>query len=388
MKAWQVSAEWKPRESYTPVEREVRDQRAMRGNLIFYNPELKMVDIPIRDLKDGEALLKVGATGVCGSDTLFLGKDEEGYTHYSSHCKFPCVIGHEFSGEIVAVKNVKKLQVGDIVTGENMYWCGECDSCRMGMFNQCENLEEIGFSLNGGFAEYLIVKEKHSYKINDFSKIYQTKEKVFKAGALMEPTSVAYNGLFVRGGGFMPGGNVAVFGCGPVGLASAALLRAAGAAKVFAFDLSPGRLELAKSLGVDHTFNPVELVKQGSSPSQAILELTGGIGAALIAEATEKHNATIPEAEKALAIGGKIVQIGISTEKTAVSSSAFQKKGASYYGTNGNAGHGIFSSVIRLVSSGRIDLSKIITNTYSLDNTLEAIQAAKNAMSGKVMVVL
>ena len=94
--------------------------------------------------------MKVGGAAVCGSDTMFLGSDEEDYTYYCGHCKLPVVIGHEFSGEIVKVgKNVKGFKAGDLVVAETMNWCGECAACRAGLFNQCENLEEIGFSLDG-----------------------------------------------------------------------------------------------------------------------------------------------------------------------------------------------------------------------------------------------
>ena len=388
MKALQVTAEWKPRDGYTPLKREIEDQRAMRGNLIYHNPVLELVDKRIPQCKDNEVLLKIGACGVCGSDTLFIGKDEEGYTHYSSHCKFPSTVGHEFCGEVVEVgKDVKTLKKGDIVSGENMNWCGECRYCRMGMFNQCERLEEIGFSLDGAFAEYMAVKEKHCYIVNDLMDVYHTKEKVFEAGALIEPMAVAYNGIFIRGGGFLPGGSVAVFGCGPVGLAAIALLRTSGASKIIALDLSEERLGLARSLGADHVLNPVQLSKEGVSSSDAILELTKGNGAALLAEVTEKQEITIPEMEKAMAVGGKIIQIGISSRPTVITSSHFQKKGASYYGTNGNAGHGIFGNVIELIAGGRIEISGIIANRSSLYNAVKAIEAAKGAKGGKYIVM-
>lgn len=93
-------------------------------------------------------------------------------------------------------------------------------------------------------------------------------------GALIEPACVAYNGLVVRGGGFVPGGYVTVFGCGAIGLSAIAIASAAGAAKVIAFDLSKERLALAKKMGADSVYNPIDLVKQGTTPSAIIMEET------------------------------------------------------------------------------------------------------------------
>jgi threonine dehydrogenase-like Zn-dependent dehydrogenase len=383
MKALQYDAEWAPKDGYQLLPREIEDQRAMRGNMVYRNPSLTLVDIPIRDLRPGEALLKVGACGVCGSDTLFLGQDDSGYSHYSSHCRFPVVIGHEFSGEVVATNETHDIHVGDLVAGENMYWCGSCRACKRGMFNQCERLEEIGFTLNGAFAEYVIVRERNSYKLNLLAERYETKQDIFRAGCLIEPFAVSYNGMFLRAGGFLPGGHVMIYGCGPIGLAAVVLARAAGASRIFVFDLFENRLELAKKYGADFAFNPMDM--NGSSPHEAIMEHTNGEGVALAVECTEKHRVTIPEIEKSLSFGGKVVQIGISADKTDLSSSAFQKKGASYYGTNGNTGGG-FPHVINLLAAGRIDFKDLVAESFSLDDAITAIETSKRGVSGKIIV--
>ena len=119
MKALQVNAQWKPREGYHPTEREERDQRAIMGSDLFYHPSLELVEKPVPEPKDDEVLMKVGGAAVCGSDTMFLGSDEDDYTYYCGHCKLPCVIGHEFSGEIVKVgKNVTTFKKGGNLAGK------------------------------------------------------------------------------------------------------------------------------------------------------------------------------------------------------------------------------------------------------------------------------
>lgn len=387
MKALQVNAQWKPREGYHPTEREERDQRAIMGSDLFYHPSLELVEKPVPEPEDNEVLMKVGGAAVCGSDTMFLGSDEDDYTYYCGHCKLPCVIGHEFSGEIVKVgKNVTTFKKGDLVVAETMNWCGECSACRAGLFNQCENLEEIGFSSDGAFAEYLVAKEKFCFHVEELVEVYGSKERALEVAAMVEPTAVAYNGMFTRGGGFRPGGNVAVFGAGPIGLSAISLARAAGAAKVIAFDKNPIRMGLAKDVGADYIFNPDELTEQGSSPAEKVLELTKGVGVEMAVEATHHQSETIPEIEKMMAFGGTIAQIGISPVRTPIMSTFLQKKGINYHCSIGSSGHDIWPHVIRLIASGRIDPGKFLTKCYPLDQAIEAIEAASKLEGGKFVV--
>lgn len=387
MKALQANAQWKPREGYYPTERENRDKRACMGNDLFYHPTLNLVEKEIPVPKEDEVLLKVGGAAVCGSDTMFLGSDDEDYLHYCGHCKLPVVIGHEFSGEVVQVgKKVKSFKAGDLVVAETMNWCGECAACREGMFNQCKNLEEIGFSIDGGYAQYLTVKEKFCFDVGKLTAIYGSKEKALEVAAMVEPTAVAYNGMFVRGGGFRPGANVAIFGAGPIGLSATSLAKASGAAKIITFEKEPARMELAQYVGADYVFNPEELFANGSSPSKKVMEITEGVGVEMAVEATHHQADTIPEIEQMVSIGGTIAQIGISPERTPIMSTFLQKKGINYHCSIGSSGHGIWPHVIRLIASGRIDPSKFMTKCYPLDQVIDAIRAAEKLEGGKFVV--
>ncbi len=387
MKALQVNAEWKPREGYTPTEREKRDKRAIMGSNLFYHPILELTEKPIPEPKEDEILMKVGGAAVCGSDTMFLGSDEQDYTYYCGHCKLPVVIGHEFSGEVVKTgKNVKNLVPGDLIVAETMNWCGECDACRRGLFNQCENLEEIGFSLDGAFAEYLVAKEKFCFKVNELVDVYGSKERALEVASMVEPTAVAYNGMFVRGGGFMPGSNVVVFGAGPIGLSATSLAKASGAAKIITFEKNSIRMELAKKVGADYVFDPDKLFEEGSSPSKKVLEITGGVGAGMVVEATHHQEVNIPEIEQMVAIGGTIAQIGISPDRTSIMSTYLQKKGVNCHYSIGSSGHGIWQNVIRLIVSQRIDPSKFLTKCYPLDQAVEALEAAASLEGGKFVI--
>ena len=173
MRAFYVEADHEPRPGYKMSERELTTGRALRGNQIWRNIRGSVVDRPIPTYSDDQVLIKVGAAGICSTDAHLLKKDADGYSMYDGHSKYPIITGHEFAGEIVAVgKNVKKLKVGDLVSVESMHWCGECDACRRGMFNQCKDLEEPGLTYDGGFAEYAAVKAKYCYPLNAIMDYY------------------------------------------------------------------------------------------------------------------------------------------------------------------------------------------------------------------------
>jgi len=383
MRAFYVEADHEPREGYVLSEREISTGRAMRGNKIWRNIRGSVTDRPVPKYGDNQVLLKVGAAGICGTDAHLLRKDEEGYTMYDGHTKYPIITGHEFAGEVVEVgKNVKKLKVGDLVSVESMHWCGECDACRRGMFNQCRELEEPGLTYDGGFAEYAAVTDKYCYKLNDIMEYYGgDKMTAFELGAMIEPTGVAYNGLFVRGGGIRPGGHVVVFGAGPIGLSAISLMRTAGAAKLIVFESVPERMQLAKACGADYVFDPTTF-KSADEQAQLLLDMTDGAGISLFAECAGATKFTYPVMAKSLAIGGKTIQIGHTVGLTPVDLFGWQWNAGVISGSNGQSGMGIYPDVIALMASGRIDMRKMVTGRFNLEDIEEGMKIT----AGKVLV--
>jgi len=160
------------------------------------------------------------------------------------------IIGHEYSGVIEKIgSKVKGFKIGDKITSEGMWWCGECDYCRAGFLNYCRNLKELGFSENGAFAEYAKVKAKYCWKINNLSQIYKSEKEIFKAGALIEPFSVGYFGIW----GIEPLKN---------------------------------RSDLALKLGADEVVNPTT-----SNLKDTITKLTNGLGGSVVVEASGNDKA-------------------------------------------------------------------------------------------------
>jgi len=312
---------------------------------------------------------------------------EDGYINYPGYTKFPIIIGHEFSGIVVERGGkVKDLDIGDMIVGDNMIWCGKCVACRSGYPNHCKNLEEFGFTVNGAFAEYAAIDAKCCWKINILKGAYNDEEKAYEIGAVIEPTSVAYNAMFIKAGGFNPGAYISVFGTGPVGLAAITLAKTSGAAKVIVFDINKKRAELAKKIGADYVFNPIELIKNQSSPSKRILEITNGEGIDMQIEATGAGDKIFVEIEKSLAIGGKIVQIGRNVNKVPLSFERIQNRGGIIFGALGHAGHGTYPNVIRLMASRKIDMEKVITARYKLYDMPKIIIKPNIRNEGKILI--
>lgn len=382
MKGLILDATWEPKAGYTVSDWEKETGKAVTGNSIWRHPKLEVREKADPQIKPDQILLEVQACGVCGSDMHFYETDDQDYILYPGLTKFPSILGHELSGRVVETgSEVTDLKVGDIVTVEEMIWCGECTPCRNGYPNHCTHLEEIGFTIDGAFANYLAIGAKFAWKIDSIAEHFGSEAKAFEVAAMTEPTCVSYNAMFERAGGFRPGHYVSIFGTGPIGLAAVGLAEAAGAGMIVAFEVSAERREIAKKLGADHVFDPREV-----SPHEVMMELSKGEGFNFNVEAAGAPHLTVPEMVKSLAINGKIVQIGRAAKEVPMYLETFQVRRAQFFGAQGHSGHETFPNVIRMVASGRLDLSPVITSRYELDRTVEAIAKATERKDGKIMV--
>ncbi len=385
MKALVLSARWEPRPGYVVSEFEGMSGKALEGSNVWRHPQLEVKDVPDPRPGPGEVLLRVCACGICGSDVHFYETDTNGYMLYPGLTKFPTVIGHEFAGEVVEKgpgPEGAHLNRGDRVTAEEMVWCGYCRPCRDGFPNQCLNLEEIGFTVPGAMAEYIVVPAKLCWKVDPIFERYPDTTTAWTVAATVEPTCVAYNTIFECAGGIRPGAYVAVFGAGPIGLAAVQLAKAAGATKVIAFEVSPIRQKLAHNVGADYVLDPSR-----TGAAEALLELTHGEGVDLAVEAAGAPERTIPAMEKAMAIGGKIAVVGRAAQRVPMYLERFQTRKAKLFGAQGHSGYGIFPSVIRMMGAGLVDNSKIVTARFALGQALEAIKQATKRVDGKIVVM-
>ncbi len=382
MKGMILDAKWEPRADYQLSEWERSTGKAITGSAVWRHPKLEVGDWPDPQPGPRDVVIEVQACGVCGSDMHFYETDDEGYILYPGLTKFPTILGHEFSGKVVEVgSEVESLTVGDMVTAEEMIWCGRCTPCRNGFPNHCTNLEEIGFTIPGAFAQYIAMDEKYCWPIDAIAERFGDEEKAYEVGALTEPSCVSYNAMFERAGGFRPGHYVSVFGAGPIGLAAIGLARAAGAGTIVAFEISGPRRDLAEQVGADYVYDPREV-----SPHEVLMTLSHGAGFDFHFEAAGAPHLTVPEMEQALAINAKIVQIGRAAQRVPMYLESFQVRRAQAFGAQGHSGHENFPNVIRMVAAGRLDLSEIITAHYGLEGVVDAIAQSTKRTDGKIIV--
>lgn len=382
MKCFVLDGEFAPKDGYSLSPREQSDRRASCSSSVWRNLSASLIERPMPTLGEKDVLIQVGACGICGSDMHAADMDSDGYTLFSGHMRLPVILGHEFAGKVVSVGNkVTRYRPGDLIAAEQIRWCGECLPCRSGMPNSCECIEEVGLSSDGAFSEYAIVPERFCVSINHLADYLGDELAAMEAGALSEPTGVAYMSMIAAGGGITPGTNVAVFGTGPIGLAAIAIARASGAAKIFAFSRNDKKLELAKTMGADHAINCSFV-----SASEAVLELTNGVGCKTVVEAAGSPTVLYPEIAKLMCAGARICQIGMSAEVPPVPLMPFIAKQCTISGSLGTAGSGVIPNVINMMASGAIDMRKIISGRFALDNIEEGINFAKSGVAGKVMI--
>jgi len=202
--------------------------------------------MPIPEINDNELLVKVQASGICGSDVM----------EWYRIKKAPLVLGHEIAGDVVQVgKNVEKYKIGDRVFVSHHVPCNTCRYCLDDQHTLCDTLHSTNF-YPGGFAEYLRVP-----KINvDRGVFLLPKEMSYDEGVFIEPLACVVRGMRIVG--MKPGASVLVIGSGIAGLLHIKLARALGAGRVIATDIDEYRLETAKKLGADMVINAKENVTE------------------------------------------------------------------------------------------------------------------------------
>jgi len=382
MRAGVLRAEWAPKAEAALLPEQEQIKWAANASLAYRNPTFGFETVPDPEGPAAdEVIVAVAACGICGSDLHMVETDDDGYMLLPYHMRTPVVTGHELSGKVVAVgTEVTELADGDLVTAEEMQWCGVCTECRGGYWNQCRNLEDLGFTVNGGFAEFVKLKAKYCWKLNELVERYGSEEAALEVGAMSEPCSVVYEGMFTRAGGFRPGGAVAVFGAGPIGLAAVALASAAGASQVHCIETIPERRELAARIGATHVVDPA-----AEDAVAVVEEATRGDGVAMVVECTGNFPAVVRPAEQMLGVGGKLNVLGMDGRPASVSFIDMQVGAHTISGGIGHAGSWNFSNVHKLMASGKLSMEAAITGRLGLEHLPAALRDPDRA-GGKVLV--
>lgn len=235
----------------------------MRVAMYYNNNDIRIEQMPIPEISETEMLVKVHASGICGSDVM----------EWYRIKKAPRVLGHEIAGEIVKTgKKVENFQIGDRVFVSHHVPCNLCHFCQSNKHTLCHTLHSTNF-YPGGFAEYLRVPE-----INVDRGVFPLpKELQYDDGVFIEPLACVVRGMHIAD--IQPGQNVLIIGSGITGLLHIKLTRAWGANRIFATDISPIRLEWAQKMGADIVINATSektatLIKQHNNGELVDLAIT------------------------------------------------------------------------------------------------------------------
>ncbi len=255
-------------------------------------------DVPVPDPQPGEVLVKVGGAGACHSD-LHVMEWPAGTLPY----ELPFTLGHENAGWIEALgAGVKGWEVGEAVAVYGPWGCGRCRPCRTGLETLCEHAAQIGASggglgRDGGMAEYMLVPDPRLLvPLGDLDPR--------DAAPLSDAALTPYHAIKLALHELVPGTTAVVIGVGGLGHMAVQILRALSPTRVIATDIDPGKLELARAVGAEHT------VASGEHAAEEIRELTDGRGATLVLDCVGT-NATLALDTQVVAKGGDVMVIGI-----------------------------------------------------------------------------
>jgi len=317
----------------------------------------------VTDPGPGQVLIKIVSSSICGSDIhIFKGK------HPSA--KLPVTIGHEFSGLIAAVgSGVEDLVIGDRVTVEPVIACGKCKACRSGDYGYCENISFTYRNGDGSMANYITVSKQNVFKLPDYLS--------YDSGALIEPLAVATHA--VRRADIKLGEKVLIIGGGAVGILIAALCRRNGASEVVIADHSPKKLNIALELGATVAINSNE-----EDVLETVNKLTEGTGMDKTFECVGRES-TFIQAMMSLRKNGLATIVGIFEEKEIkIPVNRYITHEIKVQGAQGYC----WDFPVALELSKEIQLEKLITHSFKLEELQEAIETILDRKNGAIKVVI
>jgi 2-desacetyl-2-hydroxyethyl bacteriochlorophyllide A dehydrogenase len=319
----------------------------MKAMLVREPNRYELSDVPVPRIASGEALVRVEACGICGTDIdIIEGNRPMEVTAY------PVILGHEFSGEVVEVgSEVKEVRPGDKVAVDTVIRCSGCRNCAMGWTAHCLTAyNQIGCTIPGGMAEYVAVPQRQLYKLPDSLHVVDA--------ALAEPGSCAAHG--VSKADIRPGDSVVVIGVGPIGALTLQFGRLFSPAHLISVEIDDRKLELARKLGATHAVSA-----RHQDVTTAIMDITHGLGADAIIECSGSLD-SIQKTFSYVGTKGRIVVIGVPSErKFEIDFLSLLLRDALFRPSNGYTTQ-IWLWVLQLLSSGAIDTRTIVTHRFPL----------------------
>lgn len=332
---------------------------------VYHGPrDLRVEEVPVRELKDNEVLIRVKYCGVCGTDAHIFHGDGGAF-----EVKPPLIPGHEFSGIVAKTGSaVTTVREGDRVSADPNDMCGECYFCKNAKQHFCTNNIGVGTTVDGGFAEYVIVREKQVYPFADHLS--------FLEAAMAEPVSCCLHGIDLCN--IRPGCTVLVMGGGPIGMIMMQLARKSGAARVILSEPVEEKRAQALKLGATKVINPMEedvaaVLADYCENVDVVIECVGNI-----------H--TQEDAVRFAGKGATVMYFGLASPQDAYPlkpDDVFKKELTI---TSSFINPYTFERAIRVLESGMLEVESLITNVVPLENIADVFTKPEYRRTGKVMV--
>jgi threonine 3-dehydrogenase len=359
-----ISATVAPRPPAQPVPEMMR---ALRKGTAGPGFTLERVAVPA--IGPSDVLIRVTKVGLCGTDLHIYAWD-----HWAQRrVKPPLTIGHEFAGVVAAVGSaVRAVAIGDRVSGEGHLACGICRLCRTGQAHICERVRIIGVDTDGAFADYISLPEGNVWKLDPAIPD--------SWAAVFDPLGNAVHTVMAADVSVK---TVAITGVGSIGLMAIPVARAAGAASVFAIDVNPQKLALAARVGADATF----LATQPNLVEE-IVARTGGDGVDVLLEMSGSGSA-IDSGLAMVRNGGVAALLGIPSDDIAINlAERIIFKGLTVLGINGRKMFETWYQTQSLVTTGRVDLTPIITHEMNFVEFDRAFALMQSGEAAKIVLSL
>lgn len=344
----------------------------MKAARIFGPKDMRVVDVPTPEPGSGDVLCKVVRSGICGTDySIYTG--EFSFVK-SGAITFPMTPGHEWSGVVERVgSGVEGFQPGDRVVGDTAVSCGTCYECLMGQYGRCRKLRCVGtiHTWDGAYAEYMRMPARHLFHLPDYVS--------FDNGAVVEPAATALYAVTLAG--VTMGDTVLVQGSGPIGIIAAKLAKLAGAARVMITGRKEFKLKAALNLGVDVAVNVTE-----ARLDEAIRTHTGDWGIDRIIEASGSTE-LFKESLRLIKPGGTIAVVAFYEKMVdGFDIDRFVFGDVTIKAVAGSLG--MYKPILRLMSSGMLELSSLVTGRYTLDEAPRAMRDMKEKNDTRIKMMI
>ncbi|MEP3233832.1 MAG: L-threonine 3-dehydrogenase [Hyphomicrobiales bacterium] len=326
---------------------------------------LWMQTAPVPEIGPDDVLIRINKTGICGTDIHIWNWDDWA----QKTVPVPLITGHEFAGEIVELgRNVEGLVLGQRCSGEGHLIGTQSRQSRAGKFHLDPETRGIGVNEQGAFAEYLCLPAFNVVPLPD--------EISDDIGAILDPLG---NAVHTALSFDLVGEDVLITGAGPIGIMAAAVARHAGARNVVITDLNQDRLDLATKVA---DVTPCNVKKDDLNDIQAQLNIMQGFDVGL---EMSGNQVALDQMVESMVMGGRIAMLGIPPGKSPVDWSRIVFKAITLKGIYGREIFETWYKMIAMLQNG-LDVSKVITHRFSVDDFEQGFAAMKSGQSGKVVL--